>query len=78
MRNVKVDKLGKLRCWHCGARAFGGVRTLPARVVRLRAFLTGRAARCFRCGQLNKIGRPEAYNGPTGREYKAEWAAELG
>jgi len=77
MKNIRIDSGGLPRCWNCGSKGFTEKRTLRSKaLVGVGALLTKKKMKCQRCGEYNDTGNGQPYDGPAGRKFRKEWAAE--
>lgn len=88
MKDIQVDQQGQQRCWNCGGRQFTHKRTFRSKAIGVTAGIatvgvaalgtlaTAKKLKCQRCGEYNKTGSAESYQGPANRKYRKEWKAE--
>jgi hypothetical protein len=68
MKDVRVDTVGELRCWHCGCTSFTEQRTMRSKVlVGVGALLTKKKLKCRICGEYNDLGSARPYKGPDSK-----------
>ncbi|MPY95460.1 MAG: DUF2510 domain-containing protein [Acidimicrobiia bacterium] len=68
MKDIRVDSLGRQRCWNCGGTNFTQQRTLRSKVtVGVGALATKKKLRCVSCGEYNDVGSAKPYNGPASK-----------
>lgn len=68
MKDIRVDAMGRQRCWNCGGLSFTEKRTVRSKVVvGVGAVVTKKKLKCQSCGEFNDVGNAKAYNGPASK-----------